>query len=75
MTIGPRSTPYARLGHDGAVALARRSYDPMDAHEPELRDAWIRCMNAALAHESVAPDVRAFLERRFAEVAELLRNR
>ena len=39
------------------------------------RDAWLRCMNAALDHPEVSPDVRAYLERRFAEVADFLRNR
>jgi hypothetical protein len=32
-------------------------------------------MNAALAHESVDDEVRAYLGRRFAEVADFLRNR
>ncbi|MBX3232175.1 MAG: cyanoglobin [Labilithrix sp.] len=40
----------------------------------ELRDAWLRCMNAALDDPSIPPDVRGFLERRFAEVADFLRN-
>lgn len=40
-----------------------------------MRDAWLRCMNAALDHPSVDPEVRAFLERRFAEVADFLRNK
>ena len=41
----------------------------------DLRDAWLRCMNAALDHPTVEPDVRDYLTRRFAEVAEFLRNR
>ena len=129
--LGPDHTPFDRLGREGAIALAERFYDHMDAHEPELvavhrtdehgrvakpvrdafatflvewlggprdysathghprlrmrhahvaigieeRDAWLRCMNAALDHPSVDPEVRAFLERRFAEVADFLRNR
>lgn len=39
------------------------------------RDAWLRCMNAALDHSEVSPEVRAYLARRFAEVADFLRNR
>ena len=39
------------------------------------RDAWLRCMTAALDHPSVEADVRAYLEKRFAEVADFLRNR
>ncbi len=40
-----------------------------------MRDAWLRCMNAALDDPSVNEDVRAYLQRRFAEVADFLRNR
>jgi hypothetical protein len=32
-------------------------------------------MNAALDHPSIGEDVREFLRRRFAEVADFLRNR
>lgn len=39
------------------------------------RDAWLRCMNAALDDPSVSDDVRDYLRRRFAEVADFLRNR
>ena len=41
----------------------------------DLRDAWMRCMSAALVHPSIDDDVRDFLMRRFAEVADFLRNR
>lgn len=40
----------------------------------ELRDAWMRCMNAALEDPAIDDDVRNFLRRRFAEVADFLRN-
>lgn len=40
-----------------------------------MRDAWLRCMNAALDHPSVGEDVRGYLRRRFAEVADFLRNK
>lgn len=126
------STPYDALGYDNAVALAKRFYDHMDAHEPALvalhelddsgarvssrvrerftaflvewlggpdvyspkhghprlrmrhgrvpvdvamRDAWLRCMNAALEDESVPEETRVYLRARFAEVADFLRNR
>ena len=39
------------------------------------RDAWIRCMEAALDSPDVTDDVRAYLRRRFGEVADFLRNR
>ena len=130
--LGPDFTPYQALGHDAALALAKRFYDHMDAHEPALvllhrrdesgarvspvvrerftaflvewlggpgdyskanghprlrmrhgavavdttvRDAWLRCMNTALDDVTVSNDVRDYLARRFAEVADFLRNR
>jgi hemoglobin len=50
----------------------RHGHVPVDV---ALRDAWLRCMNAALEHPSVDDDVRGYLRRRFAEVADFLRNR
>jgi hemoglobin len=130
--LGPDFTPYQALGHEAAVALAKRFYDHMDASEPALvrlhrrdpsgervapivrerftaflvewlggpndyskanghprlrmrhgavpvdasmRDAWLRCMNAALDDPSVSDEAREYLKRRFAEVADFLRNR
>ena len=130
--LGPDHTPYAAIGHDASVALARRFYDHMDAHEPALvalhrvddsdarvspvvrerftsflvqwlggpdgdsqanghprlgmrhgraavdtamRDAWPRCMDAALDDPSIDADARGYLQRRFLEVASFLRNR
>jgi hemoglobin len=40
-----------------------------------MRDAWLRCMTAAMDELAVAGDVRRFLDARFAEVADFLRNR
>lgn len=39
-----------------------------------MRDAWLRAMTTALDEGGVDGDVRAFLDRRFAEVADFLRN-
>jgi hemoglobin len=39
-----------------------------------LRDAWLRCMTRALDDRGVRGDVRAYLDQRFAEVADFLRN-
>jgi hemoglobin len=39
-----------------------------------MRDAWIRCMGAAMDSCQVPPPTQAFLRQRFAEVAEFLRN-
>jgi len=63
-----------------------RVYSPVHGH-PRLRmrharvpvdstrrDAWLRCMNAALDERAVAEPLRSFLRGRFAEVADFLRN-
>jgi hemoglobin len=50
----------------------RHAHVPVDV---ALRDAWLRCMNAALDDPALAEDVRGYLRRRFAEVADFLRNR
>jgi truncated hemoglobin YjbI len=39
-----------------------------------MRDAWLRCMTAAMDAEQVGDRVRAFLDGRFAEVADAMRN-
>ncbi len=39
-----------------------------------MRDAWLRCMSAAMDERGVAGEVRAFLDARFAEVADFMRN-
>ncbi len=39
-----------------------------------MRDAWLRAMQRALDARAVEGEVRAFLDGRFAEVADFLRN-
>lgn len=39
-----------------------------------MRDAWLRSMKVALAHPSVSPDMRAFLDQKLSELADFLRN-
>ena len=39
-----------------------------------MRDAWVRCMAAAMDACDVPTSVRVFLRQRFAEVADFLRN-
>lgn len=39
-----------------------------------MRDAWIRCMQAAMTELGITGEVRAFLDTRFAEVADFMRN-
>ena len=40
----------------------------------EMRDAWLRAMNRAMNERGVTGELRAFLDARFAEVADFLRN-
>ena len=39
-----------------------------------MRDAWLRAMQAAMDQHAISGDVRAFLDARFAEVADFMRN-
>lgn len=39
-----------------------------------MRDAWLRCMTEAMKRHEITGEVRAFLDARFAEVADFLRN-
>lgn len=39
-----------------------------------MRDAWLRCMHIAMDELGIAPELRPFLDARFAEVADFLRN-
>lgn len=39
-----------------------------------MRDAWLRCMQIAMDDEKITGDVRRFLDGRFAEVADFMRN-
>jgi hemoglobin len=39
-----------------------------------MRDAWLRCMTAAMDERGVSGHVRQFLDARFAEVADFMRN-
>ncbi|MCA9586214.1 MAG: cyanoglobin [Myxococcales bacterium] len=39
-----------------------------------MRDAWLRCMASAMDDLGVSGEVRTFLDGRFAEVADFLRN-
>ncbi|HTU57216.1 MAG TPA: cyanoglobin [Polyangiales bacterium] len=40
----------------------------------DMRDAWIRSMQRALDERGVTGDLRTFLDGRFAEVADFMRN-
>jgi len=45
------------------------------AVDSAMRDAWLRCMTQALAHDDISPPLRAWLQQRLADVADFLRNR
>jgi hemoglobin len=49
----------------------RHAQVPVDER---MRDAWLRSMQRALDERGVQGDLRAFLERRFLEVADFMRN-
>jgi len=40
-----------------------------------MRDAWLRAMTAAMDQQKIEGPVRDFLDQRFAEVADFMRNR
>lgn len=42
--------------------------------DTSMRDAWTRSMSLAMDDRGVSGDVRAFLDHRFAEIADFLRN-
>lgn len=47
------------------------------AHVPvsqAMRDAWMRAMRHALAHDSISPELRAFLDEKLDALADFLRN-
>jgi hemoglobin len=40
-----------------------------------MRDAWMRSMRQALAHDSIDPALRSFLDEKLGDVADFMRNR
>lgn len=59
-----------RFGHPRL--RMRHAHVPVDS---AMRDAWLRCMATAMDARSVGGPVRGFLDHRFAEVADFLRNK
>jgi hemoglobin len=49
----------------------RHGHVPVDV---AARDAWLRCMRTALDEGGVEGPLRAFLDARFADVADFMRN-
>jgi len=61
---------YVRM-HGHPRLRMRHARVPVDTAQ---RDAWLRCMNAALAERNLAEPLLEFLRGRFAEVADFMRN-
>ena len=71
--IGWLGGPQDYIAQHGHPRLRQRhGAVPVDV---AMRDAWMRCMILAMEESSVSPELRAFLEPRFAEVADFMRNR
>lgn len=52
----------------------RGRHMPFPIGETE-RDQWLACMRRAMDDRNITGDLRAFLEQRFAHVADFMRNR
>jgi hemoglobin len=51
----------------------RMRHGKVPVNDP-MRDAWLRSMQRAMDGKGISGDVRGFLDARFAEVADFLRN-
>lgn len=70
--VGWLGGPQDYVAQNGHPRLRmRHARVPVDER---MRDAWLRAMNKALDERGVSGELRAFLERRFAEVADFMRN-
>ncbi len=70
--VGWLGGPQDYMDQHGHPRLRRRHSGV--AIDSGMRDAWLRCMGLALDARGVEGPVRGFLDRRFAEVADFLRN-
>ena len=68
--LGGEQAYIERFGHPRL--RMRHHAVPIDV---AMRDAWLRAMKTALDEGGVEGELRRFLDRRFAEVADFLRNR
>jgi hemoglobin len=70
--IGWLGGPQDYIEQNGHPRLRmRHNKVPVDV---PMRDAWLRAMAAAMDAEAITGDVRAYLDQRFAEVADFMRN-
>ena len=70
--IGWLGGPQDYIQHHGHPRLRMRH--ARVAVDIAMRDAWIRAMQASLDQHGVTGEVRAFLDARFADVADFMRN-
>lgn len=71
--IGWLGGPQEYMAKHGHPRLRmRHMHLPVDT---AMRDAWLRSMKRAMDARGIQGDVRGFLDARFAEVADFLRNR
>lgn len=68
--LGGPQTYHEKHGHPRL--RMRHGHVAIDLH---MRDAWLHCMRRAMDEEGIDGEVRHFLDARFAEVADFLRNR
>lgn len=70
--IGWLGGPQEYVARHGHPRLRMRHAEvPVDT---KMRDAWVRCMQTALDECEVTGEVRHFLDQRFVQVADFLRN-
>lgn len=70
--IGWLGGPQDYIERNGHPRLRmRHGHVPVDI---AMRDAWLRSMTAALDAQGVTGEVRRYLDQRFAEVADFMRN-
>jgi hemoglobin len=70
--IGWLGGPQDYMAQHGHPRLRmRHAQVPVDA---AMRDAWVRCMDKAMDEVGIDGDLRTFLDARFFEVADFLRN-
>ena len=67
--LGGPQTYVERFGHPRL--RMRHGHVPVST---AMRDAWLRAMKRALDASGIEGEVRGFLDRRFADLAEFMRN-
>lgn len=70
--IGWLGGPQEYVAQHGHPRLRmRHAHVPIDLN---MRDAWMRCMDAAMQQCALPANMQGFLRQRFSEVADFMRN-